>query len=273
MNLILAYRTPLQFFNPRNAGFLFLAVFASACMLLSGFRSGVASLGFMGIAAFFLHRNPMQLVFMGLVGAPLLAIVLVAQGVLFQLPIPAQRALSFLPADWDQRAVISAEGSSEWRFLMWREALVSDKHIHNKILGDGFGFTAEELDYQHQLMMRGVQSVDQQDYYLAVGSYHSGPIETIKRVGYVGLAVLLIVMGVFGVHSVRLVNRARGTPYFHYAVFLALPIVILPVMFVFIFGAFQPAVTKLLLAGGMLRIIANSLDSWESSLKEREVLQ
>jgi O-antigen ligase len=207
----------------------------------------------------------MQFLFTLMIGGPLIGVVLVLQGTLFELPLPAQRALSFLPADWDRRAVQAAEGSSEWRFLMWHEALTSDRYIRNKWIGDGFGFTAQELAYQQQLMVRGVQSADQQDYYLAVGSYHSGPIETIKRVGYFGLAVLLIVMGVFFKVSVNLVNRTRGTPYFPYAMFVSLPIVILPVMFVFIFGAFQPALTQLLLAGGMLRLIGNSFEGWEKN--------
>ena len=265
MTLVLAFRTPMEFLNPRNLKFLILALISVVCILLSGFRSGVSGLVMLGIAAFFLHRKPLQLMFAVMIGVPMLAVFLALQGTLIELPRPAQRALSFLPADWDSRAVKSAEGSSEWRFLMWREALFSDRWIRNKWIGDGYGFTAAELDYQFQLTTQGVQTVDEQDYHLAIGSYHSGPIETIKRIGYIGLTVLLIVMGVFFSAAVSLVNQARGTPYLPYSLFVALPLVILPFYFILIFGAFQQATSTLLLGGGMLRMVGNSLDVWRAS--------
>ena len=156
---------------------------------------------------------------------------------------------------------------------MWREALTSDRHIRNKWIGDGFGFTASEMAYQEELLMRGVQTVDQQDYYLATGTYHSGPIETIKRIGYLGLGVLLVVMGMFVKASVSIVNRTRGTPYFPYAMYVALPLVIHPFYFVLVFGSFQGSITALLLGGGMLRLIRNSFDVWRRDEQKRTNLK
>lgn len=260
--LVLSFKTPLQLLNPRNFGFLFLIVFAGVCVLLSGFRSEIVSLGLLVIAASFLHRKPIQIIIMGAIGVPLFAAILVLQGSLFELPLPAQRALSFMPADWNQRAVSDAEGSSDWRFEMWEEALTSDRYIRNKWLGDGFGFTAREMAYQQELMVRGVKEVDQQEYFLMIGTYHSGPIETIKRIGYLGLVFFLIFMGVLFKESVSLVNRTRGTPYFPYAMFIALPLVIHPFVFVFIFGAFKYSLTALLLGGGGLRLVGNSFEAW-----------
>jgi O-antigen ligase len=183
----------------------------------------------------------------------------------FHLPLAAQRALSFLPGDWDNRATIEAEGSTEWRIEMWKLALTSDRYIHNKWLGDGFGFTMAELQYQQELKMKGAHPSQVQDYYLVVGTYHSGPIETIKRIGYIGLCVLLIAFGVFMWEAKSLVNKSRGTPYFPYALYVVLPIMIIPIKFVFIFGAFQPTVSLFLLSGAMLRIIETSLENWEGN--------
>ena len=265
MNLILAFKSPLQLIVPKNFGYLLLAAFAGVCVLLGGFRSGVAGYGMLVIVAAILHRKPIQLVVMGLIGGPVIAVLLVLQGAVIELPSPAQRALSFLPADWNDDAVENAQDSSEWRFEMWEVALSSDRYIRNKWFGDGFGFTARELDYQMELMMTGMAPSDMQDYYLTTGTFHSGPVETIKRVGYMGLLALLVVMGVFFKESLGLVNRARGTPYFPYAVFVAMPLLILPFKFALIFGAFQGAVSGLLLAGGMMRMIDTSLTKWKAA--------
>lgn len=261
-NMVLAFKSPLEFLNPRNVLFLILIGFAVGCVLLSGFRSGVATIGLTVIAATLLHRKPVQLLMMVFGGVPILAVILVLQGSVMELPLPAQRALSFLPADWNQRAVREAQGSSDWRFLMWEEALTSERFIRNKWIGDGFGFTAREMAYQQELIMKGLREADQQEYFLTVGDYHSGPIETIKRIGYLGLGALLIVMGIFLRAAVKMVNRTRGTPYFPYAMYLALPLVIHPFYFIVVFGTFKGTLTVFLLTGGALRLLQNSFDEW-----------
>ena len=163
MNLILAFKSPLQLIVPKNFGYLLLAAFAGVCVLLGGFRSGVAGYGMLVIVAAILHRKPIQLVVMGLIGGPVIAVLLVLQGAVIELPSPAQRALSFLPADWNDDAVENAQDSSEWRFEMWEVALSSDRYIRNKWFGDGFGFTARELSYQMELMATGMAPADMQD--------------------------------------------------------------------------------------------------------------
>lgn len=260
--MALVFKTPLQLLNPRNLGFGFMVFFAGVAVLLSGFRSELANIGFLTIAAVFLHRKPVQILVMGVVAAPLLALVLVLQGSLIDFPLPIQRTLSFLPGDWSNRATVEAEGSTEWRIEMWREALSSDRYIRNKLFGDGFGFTAREMDYQYELMTIGVSGADKQDFYLATGTYHSGPVETIKRIGYVGLAVLLIVMGVVFKHAVTMVNRTRDTPYYPYAMFVALPLVVHPFMFILVFGAFKVTLSILFVGGGSLRLLGNSFEDW-----------
>ena len=58
------------------------------------------------------------------------------------LPPNIQRSLSFLPGTWDQRIRDDANESTDWRVEMWIEVLSSDRYIHDKILGDGLGFSA-----------------------------------------------------------------------------------------------------------------------------------
>lgn len=270
---VLAFKSPMELLNPRNFVFLILLASAGAAILLSGFRSGVVQFGLLIIAATLLHRKPIQLVLMGMVGGPLLAVILLLQGSVVEMPLAAQRALSFLPADWNQWAVREAQGSSDWRFLMWEEALTSERFIRNKWIGDGFGFTAREMSYQQELIIKGLNEADQQEYFLTVGDYHSGPIEVIKRIGYLGLVFLLFVMGIFFKAGVRIVNRTRGTPYYPYAMFLALPFVIHPIYFIFVFGTLKGTFGLFLLGGGALRLLENSFDVWSRERAHSAVRQ
>ncbi|MBV8533839.1 MAG: hypothetical protein JO207_08555 [Verrucomicrobia bacterium] len=73
----------------------------------------------------------------------------------FTLPITAQRALSFLPGDWNADAREDAEGSSQRRFYMWDVVFHTDTYVHNKLLGDGFGFTNYELQIMEQEQQGG----------------------------------------------------------------------------------------------------------------------
>jgi len=262
-SMALSFRSPMQLLQPRNFIFGFAVFAAGIGVLLSGFRGGIADIGLLVIAAAFLHRRSYELLILTVIGIPALAALVILQGSVFNLPLSAQRALSFLPGDWDSRATVEAEGSTEWRIEMWKLALTNDRYIRSKWLGDGFGFTMDELQYQQELKMKGAHPSQVQDYYLVVGTYHSGPIETIKRIGYIGFLVLLIAFFVFAWEAKSLVNRSRGTPYFPYVMYVALPIMITPIKFVVIFGAFQPTVSWLLLSGGMLRIIETSLENWE----------
>ena len=269
MTLVLAFRHPLQLLQPRNIGFLLLASFAGICMLLSGFRSGIAYLGLLGIAAMLLNRKPLHIVMTLILSITLLSTLLVLQGSAFSLPLPAKRALSFLPGAWDSRVTSDAEGSSEWRWEMWETALTSEHYIRNKWVGDGYGFTAEELAYQGSLGEGGTAANTLQEYFLMTGTYHSGPVEAIKRIGYIGLFILFVVMCIFVKEAIAMVNRTRGTPYFPYAMFVALPLVVHPVMFFLIYGAFKGGLITLLIGGGGLRLIGNSLEEW----KRQQALQ
>lgn len=259
MTFLLGFNKPLQLLRLNRPIVFLAALFAVGCMLLSGFRSGIIGMGCLVIAAAYLHRSMIQVVIMSLIGLPMLVALIAMQGSVVELPAPAQRALSFLPGDWDPAIVAEAQGSVDWRVEMWKEALTSERYIRNKWLGDGFGYSADELAYQMDLRMRQVTPEEMQEFFLVVGSYHSGPVETIKRTGYIGLFFLLVAMIVMLVHAKKLVDSTRGTYYYPYAVIVALPFIVLPFIFVFIFGAYQDAMMQMFVGAGMMRLIQNSM--------------
>ena len=63
------------------------------------------------------------------------------------LPLNAQRALCFLPGDWDSRVVIDASNSTDWRVEMWKAALLTPNWIENKTFGDGLGMSRQEIQW------------------------------------------------------------------------------------------------------------------------------
>jgi len=181
------------------------------------------------------------------------------------LPPNIQRSLSFLPGTWENRYVKDAEESTNWRFEMWKEVLTTDRWIQNKWLGDGLGLTTRELQYTlaqkaAKINAKGISGFDaQRESMLASGTYHSGPVQTIRVIGHVGLALLLLFQIRLAIHAHRQIQRCRGTEWFPLALFIGIPLIGNPVFFVFIFGEFKAATLTLLLGASLVRMLQNNL--------------
>jgi hypothetical protein len=181
-----------------------------------------------------------------------------------QLPHTFQRALSFLPGNWDSHAIQAGEDSNEWRFDMWRTVMTSDRYIRNKLLGDGYGFLRSEYDQMIDAA-HGVGylagSEGNKEAHMIQGTYHSGPISTIKRVGYIGLVALLMLMIKTAAYALSIIRKSVGTPFQLIALFYGLPIIILPILFIFIFGDYND-ITTVLFSLGMFKMISASLEAY-----------
>jgi|694.fasta_scaffold61537_3 hypothetical protein len=232
---------------------------------LSGFRSEIAAVGFtylVGIA----YRGGFTSVFISII-----TLVMGVGGVALinltnPLPSNIQRSLSFLPGTWDQVHVADAENSNQWRIDMWEAALLTDHWIKNKTLGDGLGMTRDELEFIKSMEGKQTGGVPgagklylDQELMMASNNYHSGPVTTIRTIGYVGLAILLLAQIRLAVHAHRLIKQARKTNWFPLTLFIGIPIIWSPVFFVFIFGDFGPAIASLLFGTAMVRLLENNL--------------
>lgn len=262
---LVSYFPPATFFHPSR--FYLIVPFAVAFVMigLSGFRSelvgAAASLGISSV----LRKRKRDLVVYGAVG--LFGVILMA-GVHqtgFSLPIPIQRALSFLPLKWDDRATQNAEDSSLWRYQMWEAALKPDSTIiRNKLLGDGFGFSALEWSIiRDETFGHGVGFVggSGQESFIIKGSFHSGPISSIRFVGYVGLALFMWLQLYFLFYVVKLVPRALNTRFMPLAIYIGIWVVYKPFEFIFIFGAYDNDVAYVISYAGLARLLENSMDS------------
>lgn len=230
----------------------------------SGYRNVVATVGIYYLIAIAYRGG-----FMSVLIACLTAIFGLGALALFNLavPLPAnwQRALSPFPGTWEQRHVQAAELSTEWRVEMWKEALFTDFWIQNKLIGDGLGFSRRELQMMEAVEMgqqfetTGSGLSAQQESMMISGGYHSGPVQTVRTVGYVGLAVLLLLMIRVAVHGHREVLRCRGTEWYSLALFMVIPSIALPFVFTFVFGEFKTASAHVFLAYGMISLMKRNL--------------
>jgi hypothetical protein len=255
---LISYFPPLSLLNPTRC--LRFVLFALVCVgfALAGFRSEI-----MGFAACFLlaayFRNGLlkALQTLGLL-AIVVAGLIGAQSAGVHLPLTAQRALSFLPGDWDNEAKSAAEESSDWRFYMWQVALNSNEFIKNKLLGDGFGFSGYELQIMNQAEDssggNGFVGGDPQESYMIVGAFHSGPISAIRYVGWVGLALYLALLFVAARYAWRLIKAAASTPFLPLALFIGLPAVFEPARYIFIYGAFDTGFPETIFTCAMIRL-------------------
>jgi hypothetical protein len=261
-----SFRSPLNALLHPLWGGAILISFAFAA--LSGFRNAIISMGLTYIVGIAYRSGFTGLIFsttLLLLGLGTIAIT----NSIHPLPANIQRSFSFLPGTWDEDIKLSAERSTEWRVEIWKEVMFTDRWIKNKYIGDGLGFSAQELAFQKDIMYRTMnrQAISasgsgfdaHRDAILASGDYHSGPIQTIRIVGYLGLAILMLTQFRLAVHAHRQIQRCRNTEWYPLALFVGIPLIWSPFFFVFVFGGFEIACSIIFLGAAWVKILENHL--------------
>lgn len=157
---------------------------------LAGFRTYVTVALFMAFLAAIL-RMKWQAAIPTVLGAFMLGMVILGQGNFYELPIQAQRALSFLPGDWESSAVGDAMHSTQWRQNIWR--VWYNKYFpQHPFLGRGWSYDPREaLGASLTGFLKLTQ--DELSYTFATtGDLHNGPLSAIDAVGTIGMILLLI---------------------------------------------------------------------------------
>jgi hypothetical protein len=188
------------------------------------------------------------------------------QGSVLQLPKTMQRALSWLPGDWNQAAVVDAEGSSQWRFEMWAWAWNDERILRDRVWGQGFGLSFDDMNLIAASMMAGKGGASllggsDRENFMITGAFHSGPLSSIKYIGIVGLALYYPLMCYMAVLAWRLCKRARGTKAFSLALLVGMPIIYEPFNFIFIFGGLDGSYSQTLFWAGLLKMTQRYLES------------
>ena len=256
---------------------LFLVLFI-LCVLgaaASGYRNTVASVGLLFVFGILYHHGFVAMMASLFAGSVVIAL-LAALNLIVPLPGTVQRALSPFPGTWEQRYIDAANNSTDWRVEMWKEALLTDYWIRNKVFGDGLGLTRQELERLTALSEAGRDNwkgrsgmTVQQENMMITGGYHSGPVHTIRTIGYVGLAVLLSAMIRLAVHAHRQIIRCRNTEWFGVALFVCLPLIVFPIFWTFIFGEFQKGFASVAIGIGFVRLLERNLPlpQWRKAVR------
>ena len=240
-----------------------LILISLACAAGSGYRNTIALVGLTYFVAL-AYRGGWPSLILSFVMGTFAIVSLSIVNLIAPLPPNVQRALTPFPGTWEQRYKDDAKNSSEWRYDMWREALLTDNWIENKWFGDGLGISRLELEKGKELdsrkVDRGISGITvHQENAMAAGDYHSGPVQTIRIVGYVGLIILLAAMIRNAVHAHRMVMRCKGTEWYNFSLFFAIPTIVSPIMFTFVFGEFGRAAAGVFMGGAFLKLVHNSL--------------
>lgn len=176
------------------------------------------------------------------------------------IPLSAQRALTTLPGEWDHEVIRQTSESTEWRIEMWKQAMFEEGMIDNKLVGDGFGYSSDELQLVSQMTsdtgaLNSLSPEDLARYFLVTGDLHSGPVSTIKHVGYVGLLFVLMFAISMAYSYYRLCMRTRGTPLWPTFVYFGIPSIWFPISYIFLYGDFKTEFPLLLVAAGLLKLL------------------
>ena len=236
---------------------LLLAV-AVGFMMKSGFRSALLVVMSAAVFSAYLRNGGRELLKMTGIGLGILIIAVTCHGTFFELPRNIQRTLSFLPGNWDAVAVDDAQTSTEWRIYMWKEALLTDRFIENKALGDGFGMKKSDFATMGYFSKLGTVEGIRENLMIA-GNFHSGPVTTIRYVGYIGLTLYLILISQIAHKAWVLCKKMRFTPLSSLAFLICLPLMIEPFIFVFVFGSFDSALPDAIYNIGLLKLLESAI--------------
>jgi hypothetical protein len=252
-----------SFVSPIRACFqpfwgLMILITLTAAMF-GGFRSSLITVGLTFLIGIVYHsgsRGLLGAVFGGVAGLALLAMV----NLLHPLPPNVQRALTFLPGTWEERYKDDAQGSTDWRVEVWREALTQEKWIRNRWLGDGLGFRAEDLAKATTLKGTGMSGFDiHRENVLLSGDYHSTLVSTIRTSGGVGLFFLICATWRTAFRAHHLIMRHRRGPFGPLSLFVGIPLVAAPLLLLISASNFMQVVTPLLFGLSMVRLLENNI--------------
>jgi len=140
--LIFARWTPQEVFGLQRPAVLLLYLGCFILVLLSGKRMGLAAVLLAPAISAIMNR---QFVYFPVAMAAIFAVLAVfvgGQGQLFNLPLVAQRTLSWLPGDWDPELESIRGGTDDWRAELRRVALANIQK--DPLIGRGFSIDMSE---------------------------------------------------------------------------------------------------------------------------------
>ncbi len=261
---------PITLISPLYPHRVMMLMIAFGAIFLSGFRSALLFAMLAFVLSALLRGRLKDLWAAGAVMLLALVLLISMQGSVLQLPLTMQRALSWLPGNWSQEAVADAEGSTQWRVEMWGWAWNDNRILRDRTWGQGFGLSLDDMNLIATSLMAGqgggsLLGGSDRESFMITGSFHSGPLSTIKYIGVVGLSLYYPLMCYMAFVAWRLCKRARGTKAFTLALFVGIPVMYEPFNFVVVFGGLDSNYPQLLFWAGLFNMTSNYLNSIKHS--------
>lgn len=243
-----------------------LSFFHSLCFyigtigaLLSGYRGSIIQVGVMFIFSCWLWLRGI-----GLIGCAIITLLAISSAIFVQeiypLPERLQRPLAMLPGSWDDKVLMDTENSTEWRIGMWTQVVEGDV-VKNWWIGDGFGFPRAEFEYYSKLNKLGMLTPEMlAEYYVLTGGLHSGPLSSLKYVGWLGFIIFISLSTLLAVKYYKLWKMMRKKMGVSDKLtitvgFFALFSVYFPIKFAFIYGQFDKDAAALLISLGIYKML------------------
>lgn len=158
------------------------------CAAGSGYRAFAAAAMLMVCVGIYVRFRRFTL-FPMVAGALLIFLLCVGQGQMFELPIPVQRALSWLPGDWDPETKESADRGVDFRTNLW-----DIFWLRFDPANAWFGRGQVYIEDPHRYEIRGLSQEYSLQSLADTQSWHSGILTTFDVAGCLGLAALIYVM-------------------------------------------------------------------------------
>ncbi len=255
------FKEGVQVNKPWRFIFFLLALIVS---LLGGFRSILILFLLTFVVQFFYEKLFSTRLFPVLILCVLLGGVIVLP-MARNLPLSAQRALSFLPINVDPLAQINARSSSEWRWAMWKRVIPEIPQY--LLLGKGLGLNFGEIELLANQVRLG--QTDNMEVALVAGDYHNGPLSLIVPFGIFGVIGFLW----FLVASVRVLanNYRYGDPALRNINRFFLAYYVARIIFFFtVFGSFYSDFGPFLSIVGLNVALNGGMQTRDSSLRRTE---
>jgi len=170
-SLIFARFKPSEVIGFQRPGILFLYALTIFLALLSGKRAGLAAVLMAPVISAILYREYRFALILSALGAACVFALVAGHGSLYSLPFPAQRALSWLPGDWDPSLAHFKGGSDIFREELRKLAV--DEIKLNPVIGKGYAMEYNEMVAAQGLLQFGTKSEDQYMYYAIGKSWHN----------------------------------------------------------------------------------------------------
>ena len=208
----LCYFHPRTWLRPSRLWVLPVLLIGGLFCALSGFRNTIFRYGVALMAGLYATVRSRSLIILPLAAAAVAAIAF-TQGKAFEYPMQIQRALSFLPGEWNPRAAAEGKASNEWRQRI-DEVFYKEYFQQAPLFGQGYHFDArlakQETDIYLAIIQRQAASGDEYHdvrRFIEMRQPHQGVVHILLAVGVVGSVFFVLYCFALLIYSFRSVLR------------------------------------------------------------------